>query len=260
MVLESSLLRHERRCISNIRAPSRQRACLFCTRQKVKCDLQRPRCGRCAGRALSCEFPLDSSKNTEAPGKERDVDGGTNQGAGSYESSDASESLPYSVGSESIAAAPSTLSQTTPSMSPVPTMTQAGSAADYPDTSNFSASLDCLERRRALLHGEPSNVPPGVAYEQTMQFILRTAKSWLRVLAVYGEEGLPPFMHPIQLETGVPGAIANCITLAKMWDGHAEGSTAIVRSTLEQEIRRLIREVRARRPVISHNCYFWCLL
>jgi hypothetical protein len=54
---------------------------------------------------------------------------------------------------------------------------------------------------------------------------------------------LPPMIHNVQLEHGIPTPLANCSTLAKMWAEHAEGSSQLVRSSIAQEMQRLFDEV-----------------
>ncbi|KAH8886337.1 hypothetical protein GQ53DRAFT_844884, partial [Thozetella sp. PMI_491] len=52
----SSLVRHSERCLQDLKAPPRQKACRTCSASKLRCDLQRPRCGRCQERAIVCEY------------------------------------------------------------------------------------------------------------------------------------------------------------------------------------------------------------
>lgn len=40
-------------------------------------------------------------------------------------------------------------------------------------------------------------------------------------------------------------SLANCFTLAKMWDGHAGGSSELVQNTILDEVRRLFLQVIA---------------
>jgi hypothetical protein len=51
-------------------------------------------------------------------------------------------------------------------------------------------------------------------------------------------------IHKVQLAAGMPGPLANCYTLVRMWADHSEeGSSTLVRNTILQEVRRLLREV-----------------
>lgn len=56
MFTASSLTRHRKRCLQNIKGPSRQKSCVACVGSKLRCDLQRPSCGRCRERTLVCEY------------------------------------------------------------------------------------------------------------------------------------------------------------------------------------------------------------
>ena len=57
--------RHKRRCAQSLNRPrvSKQKACLFCARSKLKCDLVTPTCGRCFGRGSVCEYPSHASES-----------------------------------------------------------------------------------------------------------------------------------------------------------------------------------------------------
>ncbi|KAL6817494.1 hypothetical protein V8C40DRAFT_75397 [Trichoderma camerunense] len=52
----SSLTRHCKRCLQDIKGPSRRKSCRACARAKLRCDLQRPSCSRCQERTLTCEY------------------------------------------------------------------------------------------------------------------------------------------------------------------------------------------------------------
>ncbi|KAL7907080.1 hypothetical protein GGI35DRAFT_103180 [Trichoderma velutinum] len=52
----SSLTRHCKRCLQDIKGPSRRKSCRACARAKLRCDLQRPSCSRCQERTLKCDY------------------------------------------------------------------------------------------------------------------------------------------------------------------------------------------------------------
>lgn len=54
--VESSLTRHVKRCSQSVKGPARRKACRQCARSKLRCDLDRPRCGSCQERSIACEF------------------------------------------------------------------------------------------------------------------------------------------------------------------------------------------------------------
>lgn len=53
---ESSLTRHVKRCSQPIKGPPRRKACKQCATSKLRCDLEKPHCGSCQDRAITCEF------------------------------------------------------------------------------------------------------------------------------------------------------------------------------------------------------------
>ncbi|KAH8660008.1 hypothetical protein BX600DRAFT_53025 [Xylariales sp. PMI_506] len=53
---KSSMVRHRERCLQNVKPVPRRKACRACSDAKLRCDLQRPNCGRCRKRELACEY------------------------------------------------------------------------------------------------------------------------------------------------------------------------------------------------------------
>ncbi|KAL7919989.1 hypothetical protein ACQKWADRAFT_299836 [Trichoderma austrokoningii] len=53
---KSSLVRHSKRCLADVRTVPRQKACEQCIRTKSRCTLTRPKCERCLERSLSCYY------------------------------------------------------------------------------------------------------------------------------------------------------------------------------------------------------------
>lgn len=50
-------------------------------------------------------------------------------------------------------------------------------------------------------------------------------------------------IHTVQFEDGVPRSLAICFTLVKLWADGANGKHEMVRKTVLDEVRRLLREV-----------------
>ncbi|KAH7118740.1 hypothetical protein B0J11DRAFT_74339 [Dendryphion nanum] len=61
---KSSLVRHSKRCTPGPAPSLRQKSCRQCTGSKTKCDLQRPRCGRCKQRDTPCEYFTPMTRGT----------------------------------------------------------------------------------------------------------------------------------------------------------------------------------------------------
>ena len=59
------------------------------------------------------------------------------------------------------------------------------------------------------------------------------------------DEEVPPIIHRLQVVgRRMPRALANCYSLARMWEQAAVGSEALVIETVEKEMERLENEVR----------------
>ncbi|KAH8886336.1 hypothetical protein GQ53DRAFT_827992 [Thozetella sp. PMI_491] len=100
------------------------------------------------------------------------------------------------------------------------------------------------QRREVLLAKNPAwNAPIADSVARhTMHFVVRVLQSWPRMMATHDTRHLPPIIHRLQLAKGMPGPLANCYTLAKMWIGHTPGSRDLVQRTIQDEVRRLLRE------------------
>lgn len=238
---ESSLARHSKRCHPGCKAPSRQKSCSHCVRAKVRCDLVRPRCGRCIARSLVCEFAAGTSRPDPCALQEKQPDSvGLSGSASSSASSgptppDALASGPPSVASERTFAS-----------------FQAGGLRwrSPPDITAFDPSKYSLpERQRQQLTGGPAHDISFTAIAgHTARFGLRTVKSWARLLAVHGTAHLPPMMHKCQFSCGTPGPLANCLTLLSMWGSSTPENAQVVHDTILAEVKRLLGSVSSSSP------------
>ncbi|PSN61532.1 hypothetical protein BS50DRAFT_153238 [Corynespora cassiicola Philippines] len=61
---KSSLVRHSKRCTPGPAPSLRQKSCRQCTSSKTKCDLQRPKCSRCAQRGTMCQYIVPMTRGT----------------------------------------------------------------------------------------------------------------------------------------------------------------------------------------------------
>jgi len=218
-------VRHSKRCLKDFKAPPRSKSCRQCSASKVRCDLQRPTCGRCQHRSVACQFiapeeqPLRSS--ADAP-------------------SQATRSSPASISSSRHGPAGDIGHLATRSPS-------HGSSCGHVQTDQpQDTPLDLViteQRRQDLLQGASSAVKPGTATYHAMSFTIHVLRSWPRIMATYDASRLlPPIIHGVQVEDGLPTALANCCTLVKMWNDQLEGSRDLVQSIILQHVRRLLKE------------------
>ncbi|EPE32869.1 Zn2/Cys6 DNA-binding protein [Glarea lozoyensis ATCC 20868] len=107
--------------------------------------------------------------------------------------------------------------------------------------------LRISEHRRRVLLGiaarqtstQAGETAPTLTSNHTMHFVIRVLKSWPRTMAMHYTDNLPPIIHKVQLEKGVPEPLAYCFTLVRMWAGYADGSRELVLQTILKEVRRL---------------------
>lgn len=244
LIAESSLARHSKRCRPGVKAPTRQKACTYCAKAKVRCDLARPTCGRCVSRSLICEFAAGANDGSD--------EALSCDGMSLSTTSDLFSSLPSSVPATNsfdidtgLLSAPSTRSIASDGLSHGTEQRSRVSSRNSPRCMHFDPAKLALpeKRRRELLGGATWNANFSSFIEHTAKFVSRTCRSWARLLAVHGIKHLPPMMHRLQFEEGTPSAISNCLTLLRMWEDSHPGSQQLVHDTILAEIKRIIGSV-----------------
>lgn len=116
--------------------------------------------------------------------------------------------------------------------------------------------------RKKVLLGQPGTPNTQIVVRHTVQYVVRILRVWPRMLASYtATECLPPIIHHLQFTDSMPAPLANCCTLARMWaDYSEEGSRPLVKGTIIEEIRRLLREVskytllRSQSAITTFSC------
>ncbi|CAG7965270.1 unnamed protein product [Penicillium nalgiovense] len=221
--------------------PPRKKACQSCTDSKVRCGLEKPTCSRCRARGKQCRYPAGSG----------DV----------YQSSPVVSNGQISA-DEILSFEPSLANfSTTPTLtafsSPV-----SGHASDIPRIDSQHESTQTVDTDLTFDHIDlvpmidaekirdrwlqpylltATEQVPKLFNPFTVQFVTCVLRSYPNHLL--DEKGLPPFIHPLQLNSkAMPRTIANCFSLVRMWMNRVAGSEAIVLSTVRQEMERLSRE------------------
>lgn len=77
----------------------------------------------------------------------------------------------------------------------------------------------------------------------SMELLFRVLRTWPKMLA--GEFQVPALFHPNQIthDKQLPPALANCITLTKLWHGKREGAEEMVRRTILGELESIVDPV-----------------
>lgn len=265
----SSLTRHCKRCLQDIKGPSRRKSCRACARAKLRCDLQRPSCSRCEERVLTCEYVARDGTTIVVSTAEGSTIHSTRKNASSTksigksrppESDDALSTI--ECGTESTPRSQVDTSQDTASdrdgtADSVITESEVGREvlenSGIGNSEPIAPELVISNYRRRLLLNEARRTPnTDPVARHTMHFVIRVLKSWPRMMGSHLTSQLPPMIHRLQLADGIPIPLANCCTLAKMWMMHSEGSRELVQRTVHNEVRRLLRDV-SRDPGVPTN-------
>lgn len=220
----------------------RKKACKQCTKAKVRCNLERPNCRRCLSRALPCKYltagPLPG--NVATPTSPR------------FDVAELEQpTAPAGHSSTSIGPVDDIFFNPphTPNLTHVqnPEFRSAGAqhrnTTDYTTIDLISVTDSTLIRDRWLQSFLPT---PGqrakILPPHTVQFLSGVFRSYPRKLLRSG--CFPPFVHPLQMVEGeLPQALANCISLVRMWVGREQGSDVMVVETVRSEMERLFDEV-----------------
>lgn len=99
-------------------------------------------------------------------------------------------------------------------------------------------------RRQILLGAGPPGCPSdsGAVSHHVSGFVVRVLRSWPRLMALCHTARLPPMIHRVQLETGVPVPLARCYAIVGMWHRRGDGA-ASVRDKAAEEVQCLLGRV-----------------
>ncbi|KAL5336906.1 hypothetical protein BJX70DRAFT_400246 [Aspergillus crustosus] len=268
---KSSLVRHSKICpISTVHA--RQRSCIRCASSKIKCDLQRPGCGRCTSRDLSCIYK--SSHRSPGPpstiGAQSPV---SPDSATGYATPPGSSSHVHAVGTTGLGQTPPMRLDDEFPTSNLPTPpsvlsfdgsgTGTGSGLGTSEVSfaflmNFFSSDSGNQLHSCpLLHPETwhqtvdvSHAPRVPFRQHSMEFSFRVLRTWPRMMT--GALRSPPLFHHTQLvQENLATPLAHCFTIVKMWQGQGESdrSAGLIHDTAVRELTRLFQNYKSFTPI-----------
>ena len=246
---------------------SRQKSCTRCSATKSKCDLQFPNCGRCRTRQDVCEYTQPAQAIAQH------VDPGRHFGPGSLQDSHAFAPQPH-MGTgftesahvrQEFPLAPAvtvTASNEPFTSSPLSSRGTAQSSDDRSIDNSFASmaahfrdlnedsSPGNKERQSCCPESwnrDRSFVPLPVERllsplgKHSMRFAFRVLRTWPRMM-VSIDRYMPPIFHHTQLKMKTV-SLANCLTIAKMWDGQQVKPSDLVVETTTREMTRIFQNV-----------------
>lgn len=231
------------------RAPPRKKACNNCTKSKVRCDLERPACSRCRSRGQVCEYSVASvslDASVENPSSvTNDCVPETSYGDASIlgtprleRATDVPIALPFSVTNTPWASQSRRLASTEHDKETEIDLR----VVDLVPNVNAENIRDRWLRPYILPLSEGEEIPK-MYHPFTLQYIARILSTYPRHMLKDG--GFPPIIHRAQIAGNeMPRALANCYSLVRMWEQAVLGSEKMVMNTVENEMRRLVEEVR----------------
>lgn len=248
--IESSLVRHVKRCTETPRPSLRQKACRPCAAVKARCDLNRPGCGRCALRKTSCQYLVTASQDqNQRPVTNR---GSENMGFVATKALTDTVSIfpdmPIAYhdvnGKDRIVPIFDSIGEPFLDLTDstrCPTL-DLYDEIDFTSNSSNNSTLGLTE--------SPWDFPffPSVATtppltKHSMEYLFRVFRTWPRMMA--REMQLPPIVHLSHISgKSIPTALANCYALSKIWYASSEEQVEVVQETILKEMQTLFKNVR----------------
>lgn len=253
---ESSLLRHLKICVGP-QNRSRQKSCVWCSTTKSKCDLQMPSCGRCISRNTLCEYkqqPRVAVQNAPA-----NTFGGVDHSPPSFTSQPQMSTALLESPRSSQEFGTSTHQNgnaildpfTTPSPLPSNTSVSEHASGDVSFASmvaHFSeGSEDSIDNQHSPSLSVawkqsivPVPKPLSPLGKHSVRFSFRVLRTWPLMMSHQN----PPIMHHTQTrKDNTASALANCHSIAKMWEGQQANPSEFLREITTREMTRLFQNV-----------------
>lgn len=277
---EASLKRHSYYCRDK-KGTSRKiriRSCELCVRAKTRCDGARPSCGRCAGRQISCVYPISKANfkpriNTSmASMSQPDIDGSTvlanaisaspllNKSSGYVGATDSvmsSLSTPSSLGLPDWGIPHGDLSFENRWGPVILPLSPLGQRDAWTDQTFIAAQSDSPPIPRM-----PDYHLRSFGQSNSIKFLTSPSATLMtHILAsfpkmMYSPGSLPPFVHPYSLGNNLNNfnagfeSLATCATLMQILSGGTPGSRRLFWKNVRLECERLKVEVHMIYPAI----------
>jgi hypothetical protein len=216
---------------------TRKKACRKCTQSKVRCDLAKPKCNRCAARGCVCEYPtgritrpnIGTSRNQRTTSE-------LNQPHGIFERVPASTEPPDEFWN---------------SASHLPALGGV-SVPPHPDPSLYEESdlvpmADAGEIRDRWLRpyiSASTGQKPKQLNPHTIQYLTCMLKSYLRNLS---NAIFPPFVHHSQYTESRSPVLSYCCANIRTWLGKSPEYEIFIMETIREEMRKIENQVISRK-------------
>ena len=247
---------------------SRQKSCAWCAATKSKCDLQLPSCGRCKVRQNVCEYTQPVRAATRLSDPIRHVSPGilldslsfpaqSHRDTSYFDNTQPGREFTIITGVTKTTTAKSDSFTSSPlsSLSPVPLAigpvdnSFASIVAHFSEGGEHAAQIEserhvcCPEswnRDRSFV-SLPAVKLLSPLGKHSMRFAFRVLRTWPRMMLSIDRQ-MPPLFHHTQLEREST-SLANCYTIARMWDGQQTKSSDLVVETTTREMTRIFQNV-----------------
>lgn len=185
----------------------RKKSCKLCSKAKVRCGLERPRCARCRNRKTCCEY-VDAKAEDHA----------------------SKPVLSTNIVNDGVVVAYGGSAHLNHS-----------EVLNFQDVRLICTVDDYQIRARWLESVLPSaDQTPKPFQASTMAFVGSIFKSYPGVFL--DDKALPPYIHWTQTAATIPEPLANCMNISRMWKTQATGSESMVCEVIEKEMKRLFEQ------------------
>ena len=212
---------------------TRKKSCRKCVISKLRCDLAKPKCNRCAARGNVCEYPFDQPGpiNANAGGNAHIV--GRSSRAGSL-SDQAVPSTRHSTRSRP------TAESYTPAQTSIPQSPSNLSLVPKSDLLPMVAADEIRDRWLRPYISASTGQEPKQLNPHTIQYLTCVLKSYLRNFA---SSVAPPFVHHLQLTHHPSPVLSYCCANIRTWLGKGSEYEVFILSTMREEMEKIQTQV-----------------
>lgn len=219
---------------------SRKKSCRKCAKSKLRCDLAKPKCDKCAARGNVCEYPVDQ------PGRPN-----TSTGEGEPRprvplrsegfQDDAFPSTHPSARSQH------TADSRTPAQTSVLQLRLNLSSVPGPDLVPMLAADEIRDRWLRPYISASTGQQPKQLNPHTVQYLTCVLKSYLRNFTTSVS---PPFVHHSQLTHSPSPVLSYCCANIRTWLGKSAEYEVLILGTIKNEMEKIETQVNGRNPIL----------
>lgn len=218
---------------------SRKKACRKCVKSKLRCDLAKPKCNRCAARGNVCEYPVDQPGRPNISTGECEPRLRVPLQSGGFRDNAFPSTHPS-------ARSQHTADSRTPAQTSVPQRHFNLSSVPGPDLVPMLAADEIRDRWLRPYISASTGQQPKQLNPHTVQYLTCVLKSYLRNFTTSVS---PPFVHHSQLTHSPSPVLSYCCANIRTWLGKGAEYEVLILGTIKNEMEKIETQVNGRNPI-----------